>query len=194
MLGHSLRARFPLRSPMQGGGGGVLFQDDPLSLGTAGAGAGRKRRRGASPTPPHASAGDTTPAPAPKATQEPWEQLFLEDLFVDIVTINFGKGQKDPVPFVMFYKTDRTTGVIQATEIKRTQVSAFLPLSFEEQILRVYCKRREVEHLAHAAFLLWTSDERMVDSTFYSPSARGRATPWTAASTGPLPLSQTCMG
>jgi hypothetical protein len=171
------------------------------------AGGTRKRPRGAGgdvppPPPPPLPPGAATPV-RPRASLEPWELLTVGDLVVDIVTINFGKGRDDPVPHVMFYKTDRATGAIHATQIHRAQVSTFVPHVFEEQILRVYCRRREVEHVAHAAFLIWANDANYVDSTFFSPSARGRGggggggsaaapsvAPWTA-SQRPLPLSQT---
>ena len=86
------------------------------------------------------------------------------------VTINFGKGAADPVRAVMFYREDRRTGAIAATEMSRAQVSNFLPLTFEEQILRVYARRRGVEHVAHAAFKLWCNDEGFQEATFFSPS------------------------
>ncbi len=91
---------------------------------------------------------------------EDWELLREDDLVVDIVTINFGKGASDPVKHVMFYRTDRRTGGIYATTIVPSQVSNFVPLAFEEQILRVYCKRREVEHVAHQAFKLWCQNNK----------------------------------
>lgn len=72
----------------------------------------------------------------------------------------------------MFYKEDRTTGAIMPTEILRDQVSNFLPVTFEEQTLRVYSRRREVEHIAHAAFKLWCNLEGFQESTFFSPSRK----------------------
>ena len=104
----------------------------------------------------------------------------------------------------MLYKEDRTTGDITPTEIvSRDQVSNFLPVTFEEQILRVYARRREIEHIAHAAFKLWCGPRRALararerrtscarpfpplissrrcnlegfqESTFFSPSRKGR--------------------
>ena len=73
----------------------------------------------------------------------------------DIVTINFGKGADDPVKGVVWYKMHRQTGAIEATRLSAPMVSNFVPLVFQEQYLRVYCRRREAEHIANFAFKLW---------------------------------------
>jgi len=118
---------------------------------------------------------------------EPPEGLVMteDDIFVDIVTINYGKGSRDPVEEVLFYELDKRTGRMTTAVVRPNDVSVFVPMAFEEQFVRLYAKRREVRHVAAAAFRAWCErnvahDARGPRPNYFSPprtlgGAAGRA-------------------
>ncbi|XP_063153319.1 deoxynucleoside triphosphate triphosphohydrolase SAMHD1 [Candoia aspera] len=67
-------------------------------------------------------------------------ELKAEDFIVDVINMDYGMKKKNPVNNVRFYcKSDIT----QAVKITKEQVSKLLPEKFAEQIIRVYCKKKD---------------------------------------------------
>ncbi|XP_071233637.1 deoxynucleoside triphosphate triphosphohydrolase SAMHD1-like isoform X2 [Salvelinus alpinus] len=67
--------------------------------------------------------------------------LQPEDFVVNIVNMDWGMKEKNPINNVRFYcKNDPT----KAFPIHQDQVSKLLPQCFAEQIIRVYCKKTDV--------------------------------------------------
>jgi len=94
-----------------------------------------------------------------------------DDILVDIVTINYGQGNKDPVSKVLFYEVDKRNGKLIPRHVRPNDVSVFLPTAFEEQFVRLYVKRKEVRHIATAAFQKWTEGSFPTNkSILYSPA------------------------
>ncbi|XP_076023307.1 deoxynucleoside triphosphate triphosphohydrolase SAMHD1-like [Genypterus blacodes] len=84
-------------------------------------------------------------------------QLQPEDFVVNVVVFNYGMKGKNPIDKVRFYcKNDLTT----AYPIPHGQVSRFLPKCFIEQVIRVYCKKRDPKSLKAAKkhFVQWCSN------------------------------------
>lgn len=97
----------------------------------------------------------STPVPDTNATLEQWEKLSENDFIVDLITINCGKGNKDPVEFVTFYEIDSHDNIVEKKLI-RSQISVFMPYAYEEQYVRVYCKDPRKYHIVYSAFeKLW---------------------------------------
>uniref|UniRef100_A0A2D4Q5L3 Uncharacterized protein n=1 Tax=Micrurus surinamensis TaxID=129470 RepID=A0A2D4Q5L3_MICSU len=81
-------------------------------------------------------------------------ELKAEDFIVDVIDMDYGMKEKDPVNSVRFYcKYDIT----QAVKITREQVSKLLPEKFAEQIIRVYCKKTDTKIIEAATkyFVQW---------------------------------------
>ncbi|XP_076023306.1 deoxynucleoside triphosphate triphosphohydrolase SAMHD1-like isoform X2 [Genypterus blacodes] len=81
-------------------------------------------------------------------------QLQPEDFVVSVVEFNYGMKEKNPIDKVRFYsKNDLTT----AYQIPQEQVSRLLPVCFTEQVIRVYCKKRDPKSLKAAKkhFVQW---------------------------------------
>ena len=100
------------------------------------------------------------------------ETMQADDILVDIVTINYGMGSKDPVEKVLFYEVDKRTGELTPTKVKPNQVSVFVPSTFEEQYVRLYVKRKSIRHLATAAFDRWCQRARTSSPTVFSPARK----------------------
>ncbi|XP_028392109.1 deoxynucleoside triphosphate triphosphohydrolase SAMHD1-like isoform X1 [Dendronephthya gigantea] len=64
--------------------------------------------------------------------------LTEEQIFVDIVKINFGMGNKNPVDNVVFFNKSNET-----FKFRKEQVSQMLPQNFHERYVRVYAQSRE---------------------------------------------------
>eukprot|EP01050_Picozoa_sp_SAG11_P018498 SAG11_NODE_2804_length_2953_cov_4.938683_1_plen_375_part_00 len=77
--------------------------------------------------------------------------MTKDDLVVDIVKINYGKGEQNPVDSVVFYGRD---DVSVGTTIGAEQVSAMIPHVFQERYLRLYSRVRDkrIKRLARRAF------------------------------------------
>ncbi|NXU11443.1 SAMH1 triphosphohydrolase, partial [Pardalotus punctatus] len=81
-------------------------------------------------------------------------ELKAENFIVDIVNIDYGMKEQNPIDSVYFYgKTDPS----KAVNISKEQVSKFLPVIFKEQVVRVYYKSQD-PHIISAAkqyFFQW---------------------------------------
>ncbi|XP_032074842.1 deoxynucleoside triphosphate triphosphohydrolase SAMHD1-like [Thamnophis elegans] len=85
-------------------------------------------------------------------------ELKAEDFIVDVIDMDYGMKKRNPINSVRFYcKTDIT----QAVKITREQVSQLLPEKFAEQIIRVYCKKKDAKIIEAATkyFIQWCMDK-----------------------------------
>ncbi|XP_024415406.1 deoxynucleoside triphosphate triphosphohydrolase SAMHD1 [Desmodus rotundus] len=84
-------------------------------------------------------------------------KLNAEDIIVDVVDMDYGMKDKNPIDHVHFYsKTDYS----QAKKITKNEVSCLLPDRFAEQQVRVYCKKTDEKslHAAQQNFIKWCQD------------------------------------
>ncbi|XP_020638071.2 deoxynucleoside triphosphate triphosphohydrolase SAMHD1 [Pogona vitticeps] len=80
--------------------------------------------------------------------------LKAEDFIVDVINMDYGMKEKNPVNNVHFYcKSD----INHAVKITKEQVSKLLPEKFAEQLIRVYCKKTDekIICLATKHFIQW---------------------------------------
>ncbi|KAK3519520.1 hypothetical protein QTP70_033504 [Hemibagrus guttatus] len=80
--------------------------------------------------------------------------LMPEDFVVNVICMDYGMKEKNPVNNVYFYcKNDPT----KAIKIRKNQVSKLLPERFAEQLIRVYCKKTDEMNLEAAKkyFVQW---------------------------------------
>ncbi|XP_062314410.1 deoxynucleoside triphosphate triphosphohydrolase SAMHD1 [Osmerus eperlanus] len=88
---------------------------------------------------------------------DPAAGLQPEDFVVNVINMDYGMKEKNPINNVRFYcKNDPT----KAIQIRKNQVSKLLPERFAEQLIRVYCKKtdeRSVE-AAKKHFVQWCMD------------------------------------
>ncbi|XP_010638325.1 deoxynucleoside triphosphate triphosphohydrolase SAMHD1 isoform X1 [Fukomys damarensis] len=81
-------------------------------------------------------------------------EMKAEDFIVDVINMDYGMEDKNPIDHVHFYcKSDPC----QAIKITRNQVSQLLPERFAEQLIRVYCKKKDEKSLfaAKQHFVQW---------------------------------------
>uniref|UniRef100_A0A8D0G4C8 Deoxynucleoside triphosphate triphosphohydrolase SAMHD1 n=1 Tax=Sphenodon punctatus TaxID=8508 RepID=A0A8D0G4C8_SPHPU len=81
-------------------------------------------------------------------------KLTAEDFIVDVINMDYGMKEKNPINSVRFYcKSDPS----KAIKISKEQVSRLLPEEFAEQHIRVYCKKTDKESLDVAVkyFIQW---------------------------------------
>ncbi|XP_007116841.1 deoxynucleoside triphosphate triphosphohydrolase SAMHD1 isoform X2 [Physeter macrocephalus] len=81
-------------------------------------------------------------------------ELKAEDFIVDVINMDYGMDDKNPIDHVRFYCKSEPS---QAIMITKNQVSQFLPEVFAEQLIRVYCKKTDKRslHAAHQHFVHW---------------------------------------
>ncbi|KAG7323772.1 hypothetical protein KOW79_013474 [Hemibagrus wyckioides] len=80
--------------------------------------------------------------------------LMPKDFVVNVICMDYGMKEKNPVNNVYFYcKNDPT----KAIKIRKNQVSKLLPERFAEQLIRVYCKKTDERNLevAKKYFVQW---------------------------------------
>ncbi|GAA6065432.1 deoxynucleoside triphosphate triphosphohydrolase SAMHD1, partial [Tachysurus ichikawai] len=80
--------------------------------------------------------------------------LMPEDFVVNVICMDYGMKEKNPVNSVYFYcKNDPA----KAIKIRKNQVSKLLPERFAEQLIRVYCKKTDERNLEAAKkyFVQW---------------------------------------
>ncbi|XP_058033368.1 deoxynucleoside triphosphate triphosphohydrolase SAMHD1 [Ahaetulla prasina] len=85
-------------------------------------------------------------------------ELKAEDFIVHVIDMDYGMKERNPINSVRFYcKHDIT----QAVKITREQVSKLLPEKFAEQIIRVYCKKKDTKIIEAATkyFVQWCMDK-----------------------------------
>lgn len=83
--------------------------------------------------------------------------LQPEDFVVNVIFMDYGMKEKNPINNVRFYcKKD----VNKAIQIRKNQVSKLLPEQFAEQLIRVYCKKTDEKTLEMAKkhFVQWCMD------------------------------------
>ncbi|XP_077937854.1 deoxynucleoside triphosphate triphosphohydrolase SAMHD1-like [Gasterosteus aculeatus] len=84
--------------------------------------------------------------------------LNPEDFSIDVINLDYGMKEKNPINSVRFYsKDDPNTGF----RISEKQVSKLLPPQFSEQLIQVYCKKLDSRSLEAAKknFVQWCSDK-----------------------------------
>lgn len=81
-------------------------------------------------------------------------ELKAEDFIVDVINMDYGMEDKNPIDHVHFYCKSNSK---QAVTITKDQVSQLLPEKFAEQLIRVYCKRKDRRGLDAAGkhFIQW---------------------------------------
>nr|XP_056723452.1 deoxynucleoside triphosphate triphosphohydrolase SAMHD1 [Euleptes europaea] len=92
------------------------------------------------------------------ATENQDVGLKTEDFIVDVINMDYGMKEKNPINNVHFYcKSDIT----KAFKITKGQVSKFLPETFAEQLIRVYCKKMDEKSIdvAKKYFVQWCMDK-----------------------------------
>lgn len=81
-------------------------------------------------------------------------ELKAEDFIVDVVNMDYGMKDQNPIDNVLFYcKADPS----KAIKISKEQVSRLLPGTFSEQVIRVYCKSQDpvIVSAAKQYFVQW---------------------------------------
>ncbi|KAK2909493.1 hypothetical protein Q8A67_005330 [Cirrhinus molitorella] len=71
---------------------------------------------------------------------DPTISLNAEDFSVYVVDLDHGMKDKNPIEYVYFYSKRKPN---EAFPIKDYQLSSFLPKRFNEELVRVYCKRSD---------------------------------------------------
>lgn len=73
--------------------------------------------------------------------------LHENDIVIDVVNLNYGMKDKNPIDFVRFYTKENPNVAI---EVKKDEVSDLLPEKFAEQRIRFFCKRDDKKSLKEA--------------------------------------------
>ncbi|XP_063440682.1 deoxynucleoside triphosphate triphosphohydrolase SAMHD1-like [Mytilus trossulus] len=87
-------------------------------------------------------------------------KLLDDDLYVDLVYLDYGSKSQNPMTNVRFYNKRDVTKPVR---IVKNQVSLMLPNVFSEQIVRLYCKKSDRESLKIAShcFKKWCDDNNL---------------------------------
>uniref|UniRef100_A0A8C3WJC0 Deoxynucleoside triphosphate triphosphohydrolase SAMHD1 n=1 Tax=Catagonus wagneri TaxID=51154 RepID=A0A8C3WJC0_9CETA len=107
-------------------------------------------------------------------------ELKPEDFIVDVINMDYGMEDKNPIDNVRFYcKSDPD----KAIRITKNQVSQLLPEKFAEQLIRVYCKKTDEKSLfaAQQHFVQWCSDNDFTkpqDGDIVAPLITPRKLEW----------------
>lgn len=114
----------------------------------------------------------------PQGSQD--AELLPEDFVVNVIHMDYGMKEKNPVNNVRFYcKNDLTTAI----QIRKNQVSKLLPERFAEQLIRVYFKKPNGGSLETAKkhFVQWCMDENLTkpqDSDIIAPELTPLKASW----------------
>ncbi|VDI84336.1 Hypothetical predicted protein, partial [Mytilus galloprovincialis] len=103
-------------------------------------------------------------------------ELLSDDLYVDLVYLDYGSKSKNPMSNVRFYNKREVTKPVR---IEKNQVSLMLPTVFAEQIIRLYCKKNDNKSLMMASecFQKWCRDNNHLSQIknqnvfFYEPQS-----------------------
>ncbi|XP_067904713.1 deoxynucleoside triphosphate triphosphohydrolase SAMHD1 [Heterodontus francisci] len=81
-------------------------------------------------------------------------QLAPEDFIVNVVQMDYGMEEQNPINKVRFYCKNNPN---QAIKIRKDQVSQLLPVRFTEQLIQVYCKKTDEQSVEAAKkhFVQW---------------------------------------
>jgi hypothetical protein len=78
---------------------------------------------------------------------------------VDLVNIDYGKKNKDPIEDVIAYSANKGGGGVRSVKISRkAQGEMVVPQVFRQQFIRIYSKKpesRKVTAMVHAAFMFF---------------------------------------
>ncbi|XP_072135874.1 deoxynucleoside triphosphate triphosphohydrolase SAMHD1-like [Mobula birostris] len=87
-------------------------------------------------------------------------QLEAEDLIVNVIPMNYGMKEKNPINNVRFYCKNNPD---KAFPIRSKQVSQMLPDKFSEQLIQVYCKKtnEETVQAARRHFAQWCRTRKL---------------------------------
>lgn len=77
-----------------------------------------------------------------------------KDFFVDIISIGYGKKDRNPVEEVIFFTKDG-----KPTKLRREYLSDILPNSFLEKLIRVYYTKREKKQEVKNNFEAWCKEK-----------------------------------
>ena len=112
-------------------------------------------------------------------------ELKAEDLIVDVINMDYGMEDKNPIDHVRFYcKSDLSKAIM----ITKNQVSQLLPERFAEQLIRVYCKKTDEKTLfaARQHFVHWcliSNFTKPQDGDVVAPLITPRKLEWNTAGT-----------
>ncbi|XP_077937810.1 deoxynucleoside triphosphate triphosphohydrolase SAMHD1 isoform X2 [Gasterosteus aculeatus] len=73
--------------------------------------------------------------------------LNREDIIIDVINLNYGMKEKNPINSVRFYRKDHPD---KGFRISKNQVFGFLSEKFTKELIRVYCKKLDSESLEAA--------------------------------------------
>ncbi|KAL1786310.1 deoxynucleoside triphosphate triphosphohydrolase SAMHD1 isoform X2 [Sigmodon hispidus] len=92
-----------------------------------------------------------------KPEQPQQVQLKAEDFIVDVINMDYGMEDKNPIDNVHFYCKSNTKHTVM---ISKDQVSQLLPQKFAEQLIRVYYKKKDAKSLYTATqhFIEWCAE------------------------------------
>uniref|UniRef100_A0A8C9AAU1 Deoxynucleoside triphosphate triphosphohydrolase SAMHD1 n=1 Tax=Prolemur simus TaxID=1328070 RepID=A0A8C9AAU1_PROSS len=116
-------------------------------------------------------------------------ELKAEDFIVDVINMDYGMEDKNPIDHVRFYcKSDPS----KAITIAKNQVSQLLPEKFAEQLIRVYCKKTDEKSLyaAQQHFVQWCINKNFTkpqDGDVVAPLITPRKREWNALLSAPNP-------
>ncbi|XP_038606165.1 deoxynucleoside triphosphate triphosphohydrolase SAMHD1 [Tachyglossus aculeatus] len=111
-------------------------------------------------------------------------KLTAEDFIVDVINMDYGMKDENPIDKVRFYcKSNESQAII----ITKDQVSQFLPERFAEQLIRVYCKKTDDESLfaARHHFVEWCMKNNFTkpqDGDIVAPTLTPRKPNWNRSS------------
>ncbi|KAM6163842.1 deoxynucleoside triphosphate triphosphohydrolase SAMHD1-like [Rhynchocyon petersi] len=77
----------------------------------------------------------------------PLAELTAEDFVVDVINMDYGMKDKNPMNYIEFYSKSNPN---KAAVIAKHEVSQLLPERFSEQVIRVYCKKTDPESVLAA--------------------------------------------
>ena len=117
---------------------------------------------------PICSTGSTDPVPV--------LTLQESDLIVEKMHIHYGMGSKNPVANLRFFRKQYPANTVPvAHQINENVYETFLPRVFEDRGIRLFCRFKEKEELAKAAFDSWC---RQSDSHSPFPSCSQSQHSW----------------
>ncbi|KAM8863771.1 deoxynucleoside triphosphate triphosphohydrolase SAMHD1 [Spinachia spinachia] len=84
--------------------------------------------------------------------------LDPEDIIIDVIHLDYGMKEKDPIKSVRFYSKNDPS---KAVKIREDQEPLFLPEKFANKLIRVYCRKRDSETVdaAMKTFVNWCLDK-----------------------------------
>nr|KAF6358993.1 SAM and HD domain containing deoxynucleoside triphosphate triphosphohydrolase 1 [Pipistrellus kuhlii] len=118
-------------------------------------------------------------------------ELTAEDFIVDVINMNYGMEDKNPIDNVHFYcKADLN----KAVKISKEQASQLLPMKFEEKLIRVYCKKTDKKSwfAAQQYFVNWCKKRNFIkpkDGDVIAPQITPLKPEWNCSNRAESPAS-----